>query len=192
MKKCLLLFSLTLLLVHSEIGNAQSSNTDSIKPYPLKWFASVQGGVQMSGFKDEDFIQKNFAPLFAISAGKWFTPYLALEIGYKGFYFNTIADDIKHHYGYYYGQVMVNMNQLIKPVNSPRHWSLNLHGGSGYFYNYYYNRPNICADLGIRNDFVVWNNLSAFLDLSAIIGWDIYQGDEDILPGASLGITYNF
>lgn len=29
-------------------------------------------------------------------------------------------------------------------------------------------------------------------DIAAIIGWDIYQVDEDILPGITIGLTYNF
>ena len=30
------------------------------------------------------------------------------------------------------------------------------------------------------------------MDVSFIIGWDIYQGDEDILPSAVLGASYSF
>ena len=146
----------------------------------------------MSGIKDEDFISTNIAPLVTFSAGKWFTPYLALQIGYRGFYFNSIADDFRHHYGYYFGEVIVNMNQLIKPTLTPGKWNLNLHGGSGYFYNYDYQQPNVCASLGIQNNLAIIKKLSAFLDVSAIIGWDIYQGDEDILPGISLGVSYAF
>lgn len=30
------------------------------------------------------------------------------------------------------------------------------------------------------------------MDVSAIMGWDIYQGDEDIIPTAVLDLTYSF
>ena len=29
-----------------------------------------------------------------------------------------------------------------------------------------------------------------FLDISAIMAWDIYQGNEDILPSANIGLIY--
>lgn len=190
MKTLVFLLSFVALFFKAEISKAQTSDSAFLQPYPLKWFVSVSGGVQMSGIKDEDFISTNIAPLVTFSAGKWFTPYLALQIGYRGFYFNTIADDSMHYYGYYFGEVVVKMNQLVKPRLTPRKWSLNLHGGSGCFYNYHYRQPNVCASLGIQNDLAIIKNVSVFLDVSVIIGWDIYQGDEDILPGISLGVNY--
>ena len=30
------------------------------------------------------------------------------------------------------------------------------------------------------------------IDIGAIIGWDIYQGDQDILPNSSIGLVYEF
>lgn len=174
------------------IATVNAGEPDTIPPNPLKWYASLEGGVQMSGIKDEDFVSKNIAPQVAFSVGRWFTPYLALQVGYKGYYFNTIADDMKHHYGYYHGEIVVNLDQLIKPAPIPRVWSLTFTVGSGYFYNYQYHHPNVCATLGIQNNILLLQNLTLFVDLSAIIGWDIYQGDEDILPSAAIGVKYNF
>jgi len=158
----------------------------------LNWFVSSGIGYQMSGIKSEDFIRSNYSPLLQVTTGKWFTPYLALQIGYKGFYFNTISDDIKHHYSFYYGEAVLNLNQLITKQAETKKWSIYLHAGSGYFYNYNYGRPNICANLGIQNNYILTKNLLANFDIAAILGWDIYQGDEDILPGITIGITYLF
>ena len=36
------------------------------------------------------------------------------------------------------------------------------------------------------------NKLYLNFSLSAIFGWDIYQGDEDILPGLFVGFSYSF
>jgi hypothetical protein len=156
------------------------------------WYINASMGVQMSGIKDEDFIKHNFVPLVNISAGKRLTPVVALQIGIKGFYFNTIGDNIRHHYSFYYGEAVFNLNELILKNRNTSNWSLNLHAGSGYFYNAEYQQPNICANVGIQNNYRIANHLSAICDLSAIMGWDIYQGDEDIIPSLSFGLSYAF
>ncbi len=146
----------------------------------------------MSGIKDEDFIAKNYAPLLSLAAGKWFTPALALQLAYRGNYFNTIADNEKHHYNYLSGEAIFNLNSLLKPGTAPGNWHISLHTGAGYFYNHHYNQPNICAHLGLSANIPLTQKLSISLLFSSIMGWDIYQGDEDILPGLSLGISYTF
>ena len=156
----------------------------------LKWFISADIGVQMSGIKSEDFINSNYSPLINIHAGKWLTPSFALQMGYKGWYFNTISDSIKHFYTFIYGEVIINPITLISKNKKPRTWSLFLHIGSGYFYNNEYNQPNICANFGITNNIRIIKNLLINIDISSIVGWDIYQGDADILPGLTVGITY--
>ena len=156
------------------------------------WQVSLRFGTQMSGIKDEDFVASNFSPLLNVSLGKWFSPVIALQVGYKGWYFNTIADEKKHAYGFYYGEAVLNTNALLKNYNQSCRWSLYLHFGSGYFYNYDYDRPNVCADMGISNNYRISDRFQACLDVSAIVGWDIYQGDDDILPGISFGIAYLF
>lgn len=156
------------------------------------WQISLGVGLQMSGIKSEDFVSSNYSPLINVTVGKWFTPALAIQIAYKGWYFNTISDEKKHNYGYYYGEAVFNINNLVRTGISSTKWSFYLHVGSGYFYNYRYERPNICANLGVSNNFRLNDKFLAFLNLSAIMGWDIYQGDEDILPAISLGINYLF
>ena len=188
-KYLLLLF---LFLLASIFGHAQTNNETETKNTKLNWFVTADIGVQMSGIKSEDFTSSNYSPLINIHAGKWLTPSFALQIGYKGWYFNTISDSIKHYYTFIYGEVIINSNALISKNYIPKIWSLFLHVGAGYFYNNEYNRPNICANLGITNNIRIIDNLLANMDISAIVGWDIYQGDADILPGLAFGITYLF
>ncbi len=156
------------------------------------WQINLRFGTQMSGIKDEDFIASNYAPLLNVSAGKWFSPSIALQIGYKGWYFHTIADEEKHPYGYYYGEAVLNVNSLFRNYDDSQLWSLYLHGGTGYFYNGTYDQPNFCADMGVTNNLRISEMFRASLDISAIVGYDIYQGDEDILPGITLGIAWLF
>jgi hypothetical protein len=157
------------------------------------WFISTSIGVQMSGIKDEDFISKNIAPALTIGGGLWFTPEIALYFGYKGPYFNTIADDDKHYYNYFLGEVCFNMNEIINGVKKNQSkWSLLIHPGAGYFYNRYYERPNIVGHIGITNSLSVSNAVNIFIDLGVIVGWDIYQENDDILPSCTFGITYSF
>ncbi len=156
----------------------------------LNWFLSINYGFQMSGIKSEDFVSSNYSPLFNVTVGKWVSPLLALQIGYKGFYFNYIEDDVKHHYNYFYGEALFNLNNAIYPNRINKNWSLLIHSGAGYFYNHVYGRANLCANIGIQNNYQLTDYFIATLDISSIIGWDIYQGDEDILPGITVGIAY--
>ncbi len=155
------------------------------------YFASLNLGVQMSGIKSEDFIRSNYSPLLSF-AWQMVLSWISYQFGYKGWYFNTISDDIKHPYTYLYGEAIFNITDYLKKYLRSKNWNLNLHMGSGYFYNYDYDQPNICANLTISNQFQIADKLLATISISAIIGWDIYQGDEDILPGISTGITYLF
>ena len=146
----------------------------------------------MSGIKDEDFIPSNYSPLLNLTVGKWPGKWWGLQLGYKGLWFNTISDDIRHYYTYLYSELILDANSLLTKRDKPRFWSLILHAGPGYFYNNYYQKSNICGNLGLQNQFRLNQQLSISIDIAAIVGWDIYQGDEDILPGVSAGLIYNF
>ena len=45
--------------------------------------------------------------------------------------------------------------------------------------------------IGGTNAFLITPSFKLTLDISAI-GWDIYQGDQDILPGISVGTVIYF
>jgi hypothetical protein len=182
-----------LLLVFFLLTNysiAQQNHNNQLNSDSLNWFVEVSAGTQMSGIKSEDFVRSNYSPLINLTVGRWFIPYLALQIGYKGQYFNQISDDLKHYYNFYYGEALLNMHKLLYPEN--KRWNLILHVGAGYFYNHTYGQPNKCANIGIQQNFRITEQWQATIDVSSIMGWDIYQGDEDILPGLTLGIFYSF
>jgi hypothetical protein len=155
-------------------------------------FASANLGYQISGIKSEDFVSSNYSPLFNFTVGKWLSSYLALQIGSKGFYFNYIGDNIKHHYNYFYGEALINLHNIVQPKKTNKVWNLLIHAGAGYFYNYDYDKPNFCFNTGLQNNYQLSDQFQANLDISSIIGWDIYQGNLDILPGVTLGFTYSF
>ncbi len=190
MKKIIILLFFVFVLSFQNLFSQQSQIDSS---YKKEWFISLSGGVQMSGIKSEDFISHNIAPALRFSGGVWFTPEIALQFGYKGFYFNTIADSVKHHYNYFFGEVLINLNNLFRNANDRKSkWSLIIHPGAGLFYNIYYGQPNICAHIGFLNKVDISIHINVFADISFIMGWDIYQGDEDILPSCMVGINYIF
>lgn len=178
--------------VSAHSGYSQENKNIDILANENQWFISIGYGVQISGIKKEDFIISNISPSLLASVGLWVTPKLAFQLGYKGYYFNYIGDQEKHYYSYLFGEILLNLNEFI---NSQKlfngNWKLIIHPGIGYFYNNYYNRPNICGNVGLLNSLAVSKRLAVFLDISAIFGWDIYQGDDDILPSCLLGITYS-
>lgn len=154
------------------------------------WFINASSGIQMSGIKDEDFIKRNFTPVLSVGIGKWFAPTLALQVGYQGFYFNTIDKDSHWHYDFYYGEAIVNINGFFS-LETQRKFQYQLAAGTGYFYNYQYNRPNILAKLGINIVYKLNEHLELFFKTQALMGWDIYQNNEDILPSIVIGPVYN-
>jgi hypothetical protein len=175
------------------IMGVSQNKIKSINEIPKKvWFVSTSFGVQMSGIKDEDFISKNRAPAINAGVGLWFTPEIAIFAGYKGPYFNTIADNDKHYYNYIYGEILLNVTELLDGTNTKRRWNMCIHPGAGFFNNMYYGRPNVCLSIGLINSMEVLDKLDVFVDISAIAGWDIYQGDDDILPNCTFGVTYSF
>lgn len=183
---------LIILLLISVTVVSQTENRSEQLYSKKQWFISAAFGVQMSGIKDEDFISKNIAPALTIGAGVWLTPKIALQLSYKGPYFYTIADDDKHPYYFIFGEVLLNVNEIVngKKKNKSK-WSLILHSGAGYFYNSYFNQANFNGNLGLINNIKLMDRLDVFMDVSFIVGWDIYQGDEDILPSAVIGIVYS-
>jgi hypothetical protein len=186
-------FVLFILLSISCKGFSQDKDIADSSHYTKNWFISASCGIQISGIKSEDFISSNVSPSFLLNAGVWFNPEIALQIGYKGSYFYTISDNDNHHYDFVFGEVLLNINELIVGNKSRRSsWSIIIHSGAGYFNNKYYDRPNICGILGLINNVKVLNRIDVFIDISAIIGWDIYQGDEDILPYWGFGVCYMF
>lgn len=154
------------------------------------FYVDFYAGAQVSGIRKEDYVPSNFAPYVQFSLGKWIVPYLAISINYQGPNFHFIGDSFKHKYLYIDGQVILDINSLFKT----QYKALNIQAmaGGGLFYNYLYDRPNVCGTVGLLNEFKLTNTISIKLKLAAIMGWDIYQGDEDILPSMSLGVSYFF
>jgi hypothetical protein len=174
------------------INIALFAQKDIVTP-KKNWYASIAYGLQMSGIKSEDFISSNVAPLTSLAIGVWFTPEIALQLGYKGNYYHTISDNNKHYYGFVVGEVLLNINEIVNGKKIwEKNWKIVIHSGAGYFYNNYYNRPNVCGNFGIISSIKIIKKLNIFVDISAIVGWDLYQGDDDILPGCVLGVQYLF
>jgi hypothetical protein len=145
-------------------------------------FLNFSAGVQMSGIKNEDFVLNNYSPKIDVSAMKSITQVVGLQLGYQGYYFNTIANADKRRYTYISGSLVTRVMRLSKNLD------FSLLTGSGLFMNHYYKRSSICADMGVVSNFVLANH-HFNSKISAIFGWDIYQGNADILPSLTLGYT---
>ena len=155
------------------------------------YFLSFSYGYQMSGIKDEDFVSSNFSSLYNINFGTWFSELWGIQIGYKGYFFKYIMDNYKHFYNFYFFEGFVSLNELLNFKESDS-WDLLLHTGPGYFYNHSYKKSNICINTGITSVFNIINSFYVSLSISSIAGWDIYQGNWDILPGFSVGMMSSF
>ena len=179
-------FLFTILSSFSAIS--QESKTNS---YNKNWFYfSVDIGTQMSGIKNEDFIPSNYSPLIRVTGGKWLNSKIAIQVGYQGRYFYAIADNLKHSYDFYFLESVFNAKNILLKNKKNRIHDLLFHVGFGYFQNHFYGNSSFHGMLGASNNFSILENLKLKFDISAIVGWDIYQGNKDILPSISLGLIY--
>ena len=124
--------------------------------------------------------------------GKNLSDLVAVHIGYKGYYFSYIEDSLKHYYTYLFAGLNVNMIKLFFRVPSIGNWSVGVTSGIGYLKNNLPDKHSICANMGLVNSFALSKSFTVTAEISSIIGWDIYQGNWDILPGISLGVAYFF
>lgn len=170
----------------AQLNKAKTTQTDK------NWFIGFDYGLQMSGIKKEDFISSNYSPVVRLSLGKWISQNIAIKVGYQGRYFNTIADDIRHYYNFYYTEAVFDVKNILFKKKEKKIHELLLHIGPGYFDNFEYDRGNIHGIIGASNNFSIMEKFKLSLDISAIIGWDIYQGNDDILPNLSFGLVYEF
>jgi hypothetical protein len=181
-----LFFLLSVTELHSQ------TEFESLSDSANKWFISASVGAQMSGIKDEDFVSSNYSPLINITFGRRISPLLAFHIGIKGFYFNYIADESKHNYSFVYLGSSINLINLAVNSRNNKDWNLLIHTSLGIFNNILLNKLQGCINIGIQNNYSISESIEVSLDIASIIGWKIYQGDEDILPGVSFGIIYTF
>ena len=179
-----------LCILYVNLSYAQENTVEDTND--RQWFVGLDYGLMMSGIKDEDFVSSNYSPVIRVFVGKWFNKSIGVKTGYQGTYFKTIADDIRHPYNFFYGELMFDVKNVFFDQKEKRFYRPVAHLGPGYFYNFVYRRGNIHGVLGMSNYFSFLKNLEVNFDVSAIIGWDIYQGDSDILPSISLGVSYNF
>lgn len=171
---------------------AQDKDTEDKEKKERKWFVSLDYGVQMSGIKREDFVFSNYSPVYRLSVGKDFSPIWGMQIGYQGRYFRAISDNFRWTYDFVFVEAKLNVSNLFFNKNGEENYKLLLHAGPGYFYHHLYGRADIHGNLGASNHFDIGKNLELKIDLSAIVGWDIYQGDDDILPNLTAGLVYRF
>lgn len=168
--------------------SAGAQSNEKEREESKNWFVSLDYGMQMSGIKNEDFVPSNYSPVYRLSIGREISPNFAVQIGYQGRYFRAISDDLRYNYNFYFAEGMVNMTNLFFGKNIDRKYNLWFHSGPGFFYHEIYDRSNLHWNFGGSNILFLTEKVKLKFDLSAIIGWDIYQGDMDILPSISTGI----
>jgi hypothetical protein len=172
---------------------SQSKNKNLTFNFKNSFFVSTSVGIQISGIKKEDFIIDNVAPAFVIATGTWLTSQIGLKLSYQGPYFYYIADDDKHPYYFIFAEALLNASNIVnKQSYNKKKWSLILHSGPGYFYNNYFKQASLNINLGILNNIKLNEHFDLFTDVSFVVGWDIYQGDEDILPSFVFGVAHHF
>jgi hypothetical protein len=186
----LIIFSLFLITSSSFLfGQSNKENTN----FEKNWFIGLDLGIQMSGIKSEDFITSNYSPLIRVVGGKWFNPNFGFQAGYQGKYFNAIADNDKHFYNFYFFEGVLDVKNILSfKRKENRLYELLFHAGVGLFQNRYYGNSSVHGVLGAANNFSLSKKIKLKFDIGAIVGWDIYQGDDDILPSLSMGVVYLF
>lgn len=189
MKKNLLIVIVSIFIL--SLCSSKQLNAQTLEKIDKhSFFIDLYGGTQVSGIRKMDYIASNFAPYFQVGIGKWIVPCLALSINYDGPYFHLLGHKDKHYYHYINGELIANFSNFLK-IDSKY---FNLYGivGSGLFINKFKNQNNICAVLGLVNEFILNEGWSIKIKSTTIMGWDIYQGDEDAVTNYSIGVSKQF
>tara|TARA_B100000965_G_scaffold196222_1_gene163896 strand:+ start:5166 stop:5726 length:561 start_codon:yes stop_codon:yes gene_type:complete len=184
MTKTIIFFKKNLILiVFLYISNIYSND------FKKSSFLLLSNGFQISGIKKEDFIQSNISNTYNLSWGKWINNNMGYMIGYRGDYFKYINDEARHYYSFFYSDILLN-----KAIFSKKKYKelSSIHLGFGYFYNKFNKNNIVCGNVGLINEFILNTRINAIINVSAIIGWDLYQNDEDILPSINFGIIYKY
>jgi len=135
-------------------------------------------------------MHSNISSTYNLSFGKWINNKIGYMIGYKGDYFKYIHDESRHYYNFFYSDVLLN-SSIFFSKNDNKKIPI-IHFGFGYFDNKL-NKNNItCGNVGLINEFILNSKINAIIDVSAIIGYNIYQNNEDILPSINFGIIYKY
>ena len=75
----------------------------------------------MSGIKSEDFISSNYSPLIRLTGGKWLNDKIAIQVGYQGRYFNTIAENSdKRFYNFYFVEGILDVKNILTAYTTAR------------------------------------------------------------------------
>jgi hypothetical protein len=154
-------------------------------------FIGLEIGAQLSGIRKEDFVSNNISPRVNIYIGKELNSVLSIQVGYEGFYFNTIANRDRRYYNYY--NLKLQHLLFLPRTNSTKN-SKNLIGfqiGGGLFDNKYYKRPSFVADVGLVGLIALQNKSKLIFRINSILGWDLYQSDEDMISAFTLGLKRN-
>lgn len=154
-------------------------------------FCDLYIGTQVSGIRKEDYVKSNFSPYLNIMVGKWINPLIAFGVGYQGPWFNFIVDDEKHKYFYIDAATLVNLNSFLTSRRG-KFWNVNVIAGGGLLYNSFEHKINLCLTGAVVQEFTFKNDLHLNLKVGGIIGWAIYQHDQDILPNLSIGLSKKF
>lgn len=183
-----------MLILLLSVNSIQSQDICLVRDSTLEYdkYFSLSIGAQISGIKSEDFVSSNISPQFTLHLGGWLVPSIGIQIGVKGFFFKYIGDKLNHNYVYLYLDGVLNINRILSNYCRFSKSEVNLYVGGGLFINYFEDQISFCHNLGIQYSFQLYDRIKLNSDISAIIGWDIYQGNWDILPSISLGTTYLF
>ena len=143
----------------------------------------------MSGIKKVDFVYDNLSPSLSMSTGIWISREIGVSLSYKGHYFYTIADNARHNYSYFFLQTLINVSEYFRELHVLRsEFDLIPHFGYGIFYNAHYEGFQVNGNIGFILSHELGKSSQIYIDLSSVVGWDIYQGNEDILPSAAIGL----
>lgn len=184
-----------ILLLNMSFAHAQEWNK-------LPWYVSAGAGYQHSGIRKEDFVATNFSPLISIEVGKYFLPYFAISLGYKGPYYNFISDLDKHHYAFLFSDFILDLRNLVQYRDCNK-WTIQVYAGGGAFYNKYPylkgrlsypeypdGRLMAAGNIGISGQINITSHFRLGLDVASIGAWGIYQDNIDAIPSAFVRATY--
>ena len=151
-------------------------------------FTSISVGTHMSGIKKQDFIHSNFSPLYSCILGVKLKNEIEIITTYRGYNFKYINDSANHNFHFLSFSAKTTLSKITSSSLS-LHEKINFSIGGGILKNNFADKYNLCLDIASFYKFLELEKFDISLILNSIVGWKIYQHNEDILNGISICLT---
>jgi len=175
------------ILLHTFYNQGYGQHLFGVKGNNFLFFGV---GPQVSGIRKEDYVYSNVSPKLRLVYGKRVNEKFDVALGFEGMYFKMILNQDKRYYNYW--NLLLSQEIYAIELGAEKKIKFKLSTGGGLLNNIYFNQLGFVGEIGVNLEIVSFNNNRIVIYPNSIMGWDLYQGDNDIINGILLGYSIEF